>query len=691
MRSIAVTSADDYPRQYARTHRFAFGAPNTFTVSPDGQRVLFLRTRSSTDAASGLWLLEDGAERLVYDPTAEGELSVEEKARRERMRVHTSGVVGYSTDRDVRLVAFALGGRLWLSDLTDSREVDTAVSVIDPRLSPSGSHVAYVGDDSLRVVGADGGDDRALAAPEAAEVSYGLAEHVAGESMFRDSGFWWSPDGQTLLVARVDNSPVQTWYLSDPSTPEVQPVAVKYPAAGTDNALVTLHLVGLDGSRVEVDWDRERFEYVTAASWDDAGLLIAVQSRDQATVQVLSVAADGSTALVREETDEAWVELVPGTPARTASGDLVWVSVSKDDDTRELVVGTDFVTPAGLQVREVCGVDGDTVLFTASPVQTETRLYSYAGGEVRELSDGPGVFTGTSAGGTTVVHGLALDRFGRRAVVHTGESRVELRSLSEQPVLATRMELLTLGERELPAAVFWPTSYELGSGRLPVLLDPYGGPHGQLVVSGQFSHHTTAQWFAEQGFVVLTVDGRGTPGRSPSWEKSVRGDKLDPPLQDQVDALHALAARYPDVDLGRVAIRGWSYGGSLAAAGVIRRPDVFHAAVSGAPVTEARLYDTHWQERYLGHPDQNPDAYDRSSAIRDAAKLDRPLLLVHGFADDNVVVAHTLRLSAALLAAGRPHTVIPLTGGATHMAVQEEISENLLRLELSFLQTHLTP
>ena len=199
--------------------------------------------------------------------------------------------------------------------------------------------------------------------------------------------------------------------------------------------------------------------------------------------------------------------------------------------------------------------------------------------------------------------------------------------------------------------------------------------------------HLTSQWFAEQGFAVVVVDGRGTPGRGPEFERAVHGDLAAPVLDDQVDALAALAVRYPDLDLDRVGIRGWSFGGYLAALAVLRRPDVFHAAVAGAPVTDWALYDTHYTERYLGTPDADPDAYARSSLFADAAAArtpHRPLLLVHGLADDNVVAAHTLRLSSALLAAGRPHSVLPLSG-VTHMTPQEVVAENLLLLQVAFL------
>jgi dipeptidyl-peptidase-4 len=270
-------------------------------------------------------------------------------------------------------------------------------------------------------------------------------------------------------------------------------------------------------------------------------------------------------------------------------------------------------------------------------------------------------------------------------------------SYAEKPNLPSpRPHLLSLGAREIRTALLFPSWHEPGSGPLPVLLDPYGGPHAQRVLAagGVF---LTSQWFAEQGFAVLIADGRGTPGRGPAWDRAVYRNLADPVLEDQVDALHAAAEQFSDLDLSHVAIRGWSFGGYLAALAVLRRPDVFHAAIVGAPVTEQRLYDTHYTERYLGLPQDHPDVYDHCSPVKDVERLQhdadngtdpatpRPMMVIHGLADDNVVVAHTLRFSSALLAAGYPHTVLPLTG-VTHMTPQEVVAENLLLLQIDFLQ-----
>jgi dipeptidyl-peptidase-4 len=217
-----------------------------------------------------------------------------------------------------------------------------------------------------------------------------------------------------------------------------------------------------------------------------------------------------------------------------------------------------------------------------------------------------------------------------------------------------------------------------------VLVDPYGGPHALRAVRSHLAH-LTSQWFANQGFAVVVSDNRGTPGRGTDWERAVHFDLATAVLDDQVDAVEQAAAEYGCLDLERVAIRGWSFGGYLAALAVLLRPDRFHAAIAGAPVTEWRLYDTHYTERYLGHPDERADAYDGSSLLPLAGGLSRPLLLIHGLADDNVMAVHTLQLSSALLAAGRPHEVLPLVG-VTHMTPQEVVAENLLLHQLDFLR-----
>ncbi|MGG8408692.1 alpha/beta hydrolase family protein, partial [Streptomyces sp. 12297] len=237
-------------------------------------------------------------------------------------------------------------------------------------------------------------------------------------------------------------------------------------------------------------------------------------------------------------------------------------------------------------------------------------------------------------------------------------------------------------ERGLPTALVLPRGHRPGE-RLPVLLDVYGGP-GYQAVSAEPRRWQHRQWWADQGFAVVTTDNRGTPFVSPAFAHAMYRGFSEVTLADQVDALLALGERHPELDLGRVAVRGWSYGGYLAAMAVLRRPDVFHTAVAGAAPTDFRHYDTAYTERYLGLPQEHPEVYERDCLIGDAPALSRPLMLVHGLADDNVHPSHTLLLSQALTAAGRPHQLLALPG-VTHMT-PGGVDEKLMALELDFLR-----
>ncbi|MGW8453244.1 alpha/beta fold hydrolase [Streptomyces niveus] len=721
-----------FPRQYARTQRFTLGAPRAFTVSPDGSRVAFLRSASGTDRTNRLWVLDlddrsgTARERIAADPEAllagtPEELSDEERARRERSREGSGGIVAYAVDGAAELAAFALSGRLFTAELRagTSRELPVPGPVIDPRPSPDGRHIAYVAGGALRVTGAEGDGDRELAVPEDEQTTYGLAEFIAAEEMSRYRGFWWSPESDRLLVARVDGADVQRWWIADPAHPDREPSTIAYPSAGTPNADVRLCLIGLDGSRTEVVWDRAAWPYLAAVHWSAAGdPLLLVQARDQRSQRCLSVDTEsGGTRLLREETDAVWLELCAGVPALTPGGELVRIvdiqDNPADDGARVLFVGDRALTGPELQLRAVLDVGERDVLVSASageaaqaPETGEIHVYRIpygAPGEVPDgdreagtwgperVSEGVGVHTAVRAGAVMVLASARPEVSGTVVqVVREGKQLAVITSYAQQPNLIPRVQLTQGGAHRIPCAVLLPTQYEEVDGPLPVLLDPYGGPHGQRVVAAH-NPYLTSQWFADQGFAVVVADGRGSPGRSPGWEKAVK-DNLPLTLDDQIEALQALAERFP-LDQSRVAIRGWSYGGYLAALAALRRPDVFHAAIAGAPVTDWRLYDTHYTERYLGDPAEAAEVYAVNSLVTDDGLAEpatpvRPMMIIHGLADDNVVMTHTLRLSSALLSAGRPHEVLPLTG-VTHMTPQEQIAENLLLLQVDFLKRSL--
>ena len=380
----------------------------------------------------------------------------------------------------------------------------------------------------------------------------------------------------------------------------------------------------MDGSRTSIIWDTEAFEYLAAVHWSAHGpALLAVLPRDQRTGRILAVQADGSTTTVVEEHDEAWFEFFPGTPAWSPRGDLV--TVVSSDDAYRLRVGERLVTPPNVQVRAVLGVDSEYAYVSASiddPTRTHVVRVALPGDERPEpgapepISSADGVNVAVISGSLAVVVSATLDEPNRRITVvrldaEGAKQLSELASLAELPRITARPRELVLGERGLRGVLLLPTGYTPGT-KLPVLLDPYGGPHGQLAVASH-NAYLSPQWFADQGFAVLVADGRGTPGRGPAWDRAVRDDFAGATLEDQVDALEALLKEFPDLDGSRVAIRGWSYGGYLSALAVLKRPDVFRAAIVGAPVTDWRLYDTAYTERYLGHPDHAPEVYNANS------------------------------------------------------------------------------
>ena len=364
---------DSFPRASARTQKFTRGAPRSLHLDPTGSRLLFVRSSNGTDPVGALWSLDvgTGAETLLADPRtllAEGDeqLSLAERARRERSREGGGGIVGFATDRDATTAAFALSSRLWATDVGGSvRELPAVGAVLDPRPDPTGAWVAYAADGGLHVVRTDGTDARTLAAAEKDDVAWGVAEFVAAEEMGRHRGYWWAPDGSAVLAARVDESPVQRWYIADPAQPSQPAHEVRYPVAGSPDAEVTLHLLGLDGARTDVDWDRSAFPYLVRATWSTAGVVLQVMSRDQKRALVLAVdPVSGATSTLAEQSDPVWIDAVPGVPDLLPDGRLV--TTAERDGARRLVVDGDPVTGTDLQVAAVLAVDEDGVLLAGA-------------------------------------------------------------------------------------------------------------------------------------------------------------------------------------------------------------------------------------------------------------------------------------------------------------------------------------
>lgn len=625
--------------------------------------------------------------------------------------------------------------------------------VLNPRIAPDGEHVLYTTGSYLMLVDIGGElGDRITAVygvsvededgnPAENTWKIGLAEFVAGEEMDRYDGFWWAPDSRHVLFESFDTADEPTWYISDPADPENPAAGRRYPRALTRNADVYLTVIALafDGDgryagitgNADVDWDREAYEYVAAVNWRRGhDPLVLVQNRRQTRDQVLevAVAADGAalgaTRVLEEHANDQWIDLIHGTPTYTPDGRLVCPLNDMAADTNRLTVDGRPFTPAGWNVRSVLDVTDDDVLavvqcapeiasevpdaWTGSDADSDAeslfgghdaRSFDVVSidynGTITPVTTDPGQWTASRGERGIVVSGRDM-RSARAQMRHIlGEQSATISSTAAEPGFAPNVTFTRLGEHQLYTAIIAPSpsSPYAHSDKLPVLMKPYGGPGFQQVVASQ-SFYWEGQWWADQGFLVVTADGRGTTGRGPAWDREIFENMKGVTLADQIEAVNALPeavsrlnadGRRPGVpapDLDKVCMIGWSYGGFLSALAVLDAPDVFKAACAGAPPTDWTLYDTHYTERYLG---LDPDVYRRNGIVQDAPGLVRPLMLIHGFADDNVTIAHSLRLSQALMAAGRPHTFLPLTG-ITHMTNDETVAENLLTLQRDFLR-----
>ena len=694
----------DLPQQSAATRRFRLGVPRAFRVGPDGRRVAFLRSAGGRDPVGSLWVAEDIdgtlVERCLVDARllADGsaDLPAAERARRERMRETTSGITAFTADAQLVRAVFALDGVPYLVELDAQRPGAVSLPhpgpVVDPQLSPDGRWASFVSERAVYVVPTDGGSEpRSLCEPDGPDDAWGLVDFIAAEELGRFRGLWWLPSSDALLVEHVDESDVAVRWISDPAHPEREPHPHRYPVAGTANPVARLFRVDLDGRRAEVAWDHDVYPYLaTVQAHDERAAIISVLSRDQQRQLILRLPTGSAEAsVVKERVTEPWVTVVPGVPCLHADGRLLEVIVDVATDSHRLIADDVPLSPSDLNVSALVDASAEGLLFTGTSEPSEQHVYRIGvDGAVVPITEGASV--NSVAGRADALVLVTTD-----SVEPVVRVRAQLPltsgaivSLAERPCVDPVVAFHRVGERGIPAAVLWPSGHVQGSGPLPVVMAPYGGPHGTRVTRSALAF-ATDQWLADQGFAVVVVDGRGTPGLRPSWEFAVHRDLTSVVLEDQVSALRGLAADHPDLDLTRVGITGWSFGGFLAALAVLERPDVFHAAVAGAPVTDWRLYDTAYTERYLGHPDEQPEVYEANSLLPRAAQLTRPLLLIHGLADDNVMSANTLQFSSALLAAGRPHAVLPLTG-VTHMTPQEVVAENLLRLEVEFLTSHLT-
>jgi dipeptidyl-peptidase 4 len=715
----------DFLAQAAATFNFRLGSPIPLMVTADGM-VLFRRTPARSFAAD-LYMMNSktGQESLLVSAEqllAGGaeKLSDAEKARRERTRTATRGVVSISADRDGTKLLVPIGQRVFVVDRSKAGapsvyELNAGAGFpFDPRMSPDGSKYAFVRDGDMWIASTD---------PKVAEVprkitshpagiEYGTADFAAQEELNRTRGFWWSPDSKYIVFQRTDATKVDTLYVADSRHPDKEPVPFKYPRAGTNNAVVDLGLITADISAgasrtintpIWATWSTQEYPYLADVMWSPGTpLVVTLLNREQTKVAMLTIeSATGKLTPIQTETDEAWINMRNSDPVWLEDGSgYLWMTEASGEwmIERHAANGKKIatLTAPGLGLRSIAGVDEKRreIYVNASIDPTQSHVYRLS---LDALST-PIAMSDVATGGLHAAmykHGLlvindAAKAGGNAVTVRSGDGKsMVLASVAERPTL-TPTTILAESQspktgRKYRTSITRPRSFVAGT-KYPVLLKVYAGP-GVVTVTDTLDAYLMDQWYADAGFIVVRADGRGTPDRGRDWERAILSDLITVPMDDQIDALQTLGQAHPEMDMSRVGVFGWSFGGYFSTMAALMRPDVFHAAVAGAPVTDWQMYDTAYTERYMKTPAANVDGYARTSALTYAEKLSRPLLIIHGITDDNVHFAHTLALIEKLYVAGKRAEVVTLS--ATHMVPDPKLNLAREQVQVDFFRQHL--
>jgi len=654
-------------------------------LSPDGRSVTYIKVRADDLTVTDLWVADvaGGEPRLLIDgkklaPDAR-ELSEAEKARRERAGVATRGVVDYAWDDQGKLILAPVEGDLYLYDIAADQVrqlTRTPGDEIDARISPRGRYVSYVRDDNLYITPVDGGPERALTEGGTELKSWGTAEFIAQEEMDRHTGYWWSPDEARIAIAHVDQTGVDVVDRPEVEATGAKVVAQRYPRVGRPNAVVELYVQDLaSGARVKVDLGPDPDIYLGRVHWSKDGrtLYVQRQSRDQRRLDLIAVdPATGKGRVILTETSPHWVDLTDDFRP-LSDGTFLWSS--EKSGFRHLYLhdasgkAIRQLTRGDWQVAELLGVDearGVAIFSANKDVPVERRIYEVSyrrPAEPRALTPAGGWWSAEVArtGGAFV--GTYEDPRAppQTALYRADGTRVrwieENRLAEGHPFWPYLGRLRTPEYGTIPAADGSPLWYSLRTPpgfdpakKYPVIVQVYGGP-GSARVSKTWQSPED-QILLDAGYILFKLDNRGTPNRSVAFKTAIDRRLGQLEVDDQIAGAKFLQS-LPYVDADRIGVTGWSYGGYMTLLLLTAPDSPFKAGVSGAPVTDWTLYDTHYTERFMGTPRDNPRGYEASEVVR---RLDRlqpgSLLLVHGMADDNVTFDHSTRVMFELQARG---------------------------------------
>jgi dipeptidyl-peptidase-4 len=676
-------------------------APRQPKLSPDGRLVTLLRNRPDEKERFDLWAIDaaTGQARMLVDSKkigSGGEISEEEKMRRERARIAgTKGITAYSWAPDGRSILVPVDGDLYLAGLDGNvrRLTDTKATEIDPKMSATGRYLSFLRDRNFYVMEAATGQERALTTDGGGTLSWGSAEFVAQEEMSRLTGYWWSPDDRWIAVARVDESPVQIVTRAAIGAEGTKLVEQRYPAAGTPNAIVDLYLMSPDGARrVKADLGPNPDQYLTRVDWTADGKAVLVQrmTRDQKRLDLLRVDPEtGRSTILFSETSPTWINLTDNLEP-LKDGSLIWSSERSGFSHlyRWKAGKWTRLTRGDWAVEDVAGIDEKSkrVYFTGTaetPIEQQLYWVSYArpGKPVRVTEAG---WNNNAVMDEAATHALVTrsnpsqpsqtylaDAAGRR-LAWIEENRLDA-SHPYGPYLDSHVKPVfgTLAGPDGTPLHYRMLTPKLEPGkRYPVFYFVYGGPHGQQVTDSWYGQLPLHNYLVDRGWIVFTLDNRGTNRRGTRFENAIYHAAGAAEVEDQLAGV-AWLKNQGFVDPAKVAVMGWSYGGYMTLKLLEKAPaHTFAAGVAVAPVTRWELYDTFYTERYLGNPATDPEPYRTSDALDEASRIADPLLVVHGMSDDNVVFENTTALIAKLQKEKHPFELM-VYPGATHAIAGE--------------------
>ena len=689
--------------------------PREVALSPDGRWLTSLRARADEKERYDLWAVDTatGQARMLVDSKTLGTgaaLSEDEKMQRERARISDQkGIVKYGWNANSRSLLVPLDGDLYLATLDGKvrRLTDSKASELDGTASPAGGFVSFVRDQNLVVLDLATGRERALTRDGGGTLSWGVAEFVAQEEMARRRGHWWSPDDRRIAVARVDESKVEVVTRAAIGADGTKVYDQRYPKAGTPNAIVDLYVMAADGSgRVKVDLGGDPDVYLARVNWtaDGGALLVQRESRDQKRLDMLRVEpATGKSELLFSETSKTWLNL--GDDLRALDdGSLIWSS--ERDGFRHLYRWNKGrwtqLTKGKWVVQKLVGVDeklGRLYFLANRETPIAWQLYAVdlkAPGKLAKLTEDGFTYDATMDKAATRLvlsrssqaqppQSFLADTSGKR-IAWIEENRVA-GDHPYAPFLAAHVlpEFGTLKADDgtvLQTEIYKPRQMQPGK-RYPVIVQVYGGPGVGKGEVDQGWAGPLPQYWVSRGFIVFSLDNRGTDNRGKAFEDAIYRLMGKVEVADQLKGVAWLKAQ-PFVDPNRIVVSGWSYGGYMTLKLLEAAPGVFAAGIAGAPVTRWELYDTHYTERYLGNPAKDAKPYDRSDAITDADKIRDPLLLIHGMSDDNVVFDNSTALMAKLQAAAVPFEMMVYPGFG-HRVAGPRVSVHLYRTIENFL------